>query len=234
MGAGWRVSTVALVVGWSVVVAAAPAVVAVDSAELRSAPYSIAPLLGSLARGQTLYVSSDVTNGWRGAQVSDGRSGYVHDADVQVDGEPLAIVRAKLAPSNAAPPRIAHPWIARFEIDLAGESGGFLSADENSASAMAITVGRSVTERFSTEMTIGLDPFPGDHDGNIAPGLVTMAVARMATVLDSRTGRHALTLAAGPMLIAGGRTASWPSATARRATSFTARTSPFCWRSVQT
>jgi hypothetical protein len=53
-------------------------------------------------------------------------------------------------------------------------------------------------------LTIGGGLFPGDIDANISPGLVTLAVARFAVALNERNRRHALTLAAGPMLIAGG------------------------------
>jgi hypothetical protein len=222
----WSMLAVALIIGWSSAVAAAPAGVVVDWTDMRSAPYSVAPLVGTLSRGEKVYVSSEVTDGWRRV-ISEGRLGYVRDTDVQVAGEPLSAVRAKLNPSNVAPPRIAQPWIVRPEIEWGGASDGFLSADENSIAGLAVTVGRNLTERFSTELTAGGGLFPGDIEANISPGFVTLAVARLAVALDDRiadgyrrarqVARHALE----PLAIIRGRDAALCSR--RAAASFPAK-----------
>ncbi|HVU51912.1 MAG TPA: hypothetical protein VHL80_14545 [Polyangia bacterium] len=61
-----------------------PASVVSASAEVRSAPFAVAPLVTTLAQGQRLSVGG-ATNGWRAATLADGRGGYVQDAQIKVD-----------------------------------------------------------------------------------------------------------------------------------------------------
>jgi hypothetical protein len=59
--------------------------VAALSAEVRSAPFNVAPVVVVLARGQRLFVDAAPHEGWRVATLLDGRVGYIQDADVKVD-----------------------------------------------------------------------------------------------------------------------------------------------------
>jgi hypothetical protein len=60
------------------------AIVVVPSAEVRSAPFKVAPVILSLTRGERLYVGPTPNAGWRVAFLSDGRVGYIQDAQVEV------------------------------------------------------------------------------------------------------------------------------------------------------
>lgn len=117
---------------------------------------------------------------------------------------PLALLACLTATAGeVTPPRIAHPWILRAEIDGGGTPFVnliFTPPNQNSVSALALTLGRNFTEAFSVEATLGADVFPGDI---YSPGAESMILGRGALVLD-QARRHALTVAAGPMLIAGG------------------------------
>jgi hypothetical protein len=57
----------------------------VASAQLRSAPFAVAPVVTVLAPGQSLSVAPTSSNGWRSAKLTDGRGGYVQDAQIKVD-----------------------------------------------------------------------------------------------------------------------------------------------------
>jgi hypothetical protein len=115
----------------------------------------------------------------------------------------LFVARPTAAAEEVRPPRIAHPWILRAEA-IAGGTPLFIliftPPNENSVSALALTVGRNFSEAFSVEATLGGDFSPRDI---YSPGAESMIVGRGAWVLG-QTRKHALTMAAGPMLIAGG------------------------------
>jgi hypothetical protein len=57
----------------------------VSSAEVRSAPFKVAPLLTTLSQGQKIAVGVTANNGWRVATLADGRTGYVQDAQIKVE-----------------------------------------------------------------------------------------------------------------------------------------------------
>ena len=61
------------------------AIVIAPSAEVHSAPFKVAPVIATLARGQRLYVDATPNAGWRIAYLSDGRVGCIQDAQVEVD-----------------------------------------------------------------------------------------------------------------------------------------------------
>lgn len=61
------------------------ATVVAPSAEVRSAPSRVAPVIVTLSRGQRLQVDPTPNAGWRVASLPDGRVGYVQDAQVAVD-----------------------------------------------------------------------------------------------------------------------------------------------------
>jgi hypothetical protein len=113
----------------------------------------------------------------------------------------LLVARPTAAAGEVTPPRIARPWILRAEIHLGGTplvSPIFAPPNQNSVSALALTLGRNLTEAFSVEATLGTGV------GDIySPGAESMIVGRGALVLG-RKRANALTIAAGPMFIAGG------------------------------
>jgi len=61
------------------------AIVVAPSAEVRSAPFKVAPVIATLARGQRLDVEPTPKAGWRAAFLSDGRVGFIQDAQLEVD-----------------------------------------------------------------------------------------------------------------------------------------------------
>jgi hypothetical protein len=66
----------------------AAATVGATAAEVRTAPFLVAPLLTTLAPGQSVSVSASATDGWRHAMLPDGRLGYVLDAAVRLSSPP--------------------------------------------------------------------------------------------------------------------------------------------------
>ena len=61
------------------------AIVRASTAEIRTAPFNVAPVVTVLAGGQALLVGSVATDGWRRATLPDGRFGYVQDAQLQTE-----------------------------------------------------------------------------------------------------------------------------------------------------
>jgi len=60
-----------------------PALVVVPSAEVRSAPFEVAPVIAVLAHGEHLLVGETSREGWRVAFLPQGRVGYIQDAQVR-------------------------------------------------------------------------------------------------------------------------------------------------------
>jgi hypothetical protein len=60
------------------------AIVVAASAEVRSAPFKVAPVIATLPRGERLHVAPQPNAGWRVAFLRDGRVGYIQDAQVEV------------------------------------------------------------------------------------------------------------------------------------------------------
>jgi len=61
-----------------------PATVTVASAEIRTAPFKVAPVVSVVPMGQWLFVQTTATDGWRAATLFDGRRGFVEDEQVKV------------------------------------------------------------------------------------------------------------------------------------------------------
>jgi len=114
----------------------------------------------------------------------------------------LLVARPIAAAGEVTPPRISRPSILRAEIHSGGKPlftlFNFNPPSENSVSALAITLGRNFTEALSVEATVG-----AGVGGTYSPGAESVIVGRGALVFDQARA-HALTLAAGPMFIAGG------------------------------
>jgi hypothetical protein len=60
------------------------ALVVAPSAEVRSAPFKVAPVIVSLARGDRLQVTPTPNAGWRVVFLQDGRVGYIQDGQIEV------------------------------------------------------------------------------------------------------------------------------------------------------
>jgi hypothetical protein len=58
--------------------------VVTPTAEVRSAPFDVAPVVAVLARGQRLRVQETPRAGWRVAILPDGRVGYIRQAQVEL------------------------------------------------------------------------------------------------------------------------------------------------------
>lgn len=178
------------------IVQASTGVVRGEKAAVRAAPAAIAPVIETLARGQRIEVSDPNERGWRRAVLIDGRFGYIEDSALDVAGD-----TSQPPPGASSPPRRLRPWIVRFELDLAGEHDSFLFPEsENEAGGVEVTLGRNFTERLSAELTTGVGVSVA-----LWPGFVTMGLGRAAILIGSTFRRSALTVAAGPMLIAGGK-----------------------------
>jgi hypothetical protein len=59
-------------------------------AEVRTAPFAVAPLAARLFDGERVRVAPDAQGGWRRAWFWQGRFGYVRDADVRLDAAPAS------------------------------------------------------------------------------------------------------------------------------------------------
>ena len=62
-----------------------PALITASPAEVRTAPYVVAPLLTRLEAGQRISASSAAANGWRTVMLPDRRIGYLQEAAVRVE-----------------------------------------------------------------------------------------------------------------------------------------------------
>lgn len=107
---------VALLVAWTSVARAATAVVVSPDAPVRAEAAATGPVLQTFAAGEHVYVSPEVTAGFRTIQLPDKRVGFISDGDVRLDAaapaapvqpvQPLSVVRAPflVSSSNQLPP----------------------------------------------------------------------------------------------------------------------------------
>ena len=65
-------------------VRAAPAVVRVFETAARSAPSQNAPVVHVFSEQSSIFVSEEVTDGWRRVRLPDGGTGYIRDSDIRV------------------------------------------------------------------------------------------------------------------------------------------------------
>jgi hypothetical protein len=101
----------ALLVGWASVAQAATAVVVSPDAPVRAEPAATAPVLQTFAAGEHVYVSPEVSAGFRTIQLPDKRVGFISDGDVRLDTagpaapvqpiQPFSVVRAPFLVSSA-------------------------------------------------------------------------------------------------------------------------------------
>jgi hypothetical protein len=100
----------ALLVAWGAVAQAATAVVVSPDAPVRAEAAATAPVLQTFAAGEHVYVSPEVTAGFRTIQLPDKRVGFISDGDVRLDApapaepvqpiQPLSVVRAPFLVSS--------------------------------------------------------------------------------------------------------------------------------------
>jgi hypothetical protein len=57
--------------------------VVASAAELRTAPFQVAPIVTTVPNGQRIVVGESANSGWRLAALPDGRIGYVRDDQIQ-------------------------------------------------------------------------------------------------------------------------------------------------------
>lgn len=107
---GWGSVVVALLLAASPA-SAAPAVVQVFEAPARGAPGPDAPVLHVFPEETKIFVSEEVTDGWRKVRLPDGKTAYVRDDQIkllpeaQTETSETAAEAAVLAPRRpAAPP----------------------------------------------------------------------------------------------------------------------------------
>jgi hypothetical protein len=101
---------------------------------------------------------------------------------------------ARAAVMDAEPSvRLTSPWAVRAEVNLASTK-----VLGNDASSFGVSVGRSIGDWLGADLLLG---YAGT--GDRSSGYTVMATGR-AAVVQSATGRHALTLGAGPLVIFGG------------------------------
>jgi hypothetical protein len=193
---------------------AAPATIVAPEGELRTLPQAQGALIGVVTRGQRVWVSDQAVNGWRRATLDDHRSGYVLDEQVRVD---VVAPPARLRPPS---PRLARPWVARLDLNMACRGCWAIlpvgESDVSDASSVALTLGHNLTDAWALEGTIGfargrstitslaVGATPAmTMSVDESPGTTLMANLRWAP-LRSWWGRHALTVAGGPFMITGG------------------------------
>jgi hypothetical protein len=100
----------ALLVAWTSMAQAATAVVVSPDAPVRAEAAATAPVLQTFAAGEHVYVSPEVTAGFRTIQLPDKRVGFISDGDVRLDAaaggapvqpiQPLSVVRAPFLVSS--------------------------------------------------------------------------------------------------------------------------------------
>jgi uncharacterized protein YgiM (DUF1202 family) len=92
------------------VVAAELAVTAPESV-VRSAPFDVAPEIGRVHAGDRLTAEDQAQGVWRRVQLSDGRWGFLHEAEIKVTSAPVPVAPtpALAAPGAAAPAATPSP-----------------------------------------------------------------------------------------------------------------------------
>jgi hypothetical protein len=83
-----RAAAIALVVLWTPVAQAASAIIVAPGAQARSEASETATVLHTFDKGEKVFVSPEVTSGFRRVQLPDKRRGYIRDDDVRVEGAP--------------------------------------------------------------------------------------------------------------------------------------------------
>jgi hypothetical protein len=174
---------------------AKPATVVAPKTFVQSAPTEASPVIAPLFKDNRIDVSDRPKNGWREVHLYGGGVGYVSDSDLQVEGE----VDWTLAHPMTASARRALPWLLRLELTAAGEGWAPFAPSTNSVGGLSLTLGRTFRERFTSELTVG-SQIPDDHFG----GLIVMAAERVSIVTGGPYRGSALTVAVGPLLMAGG------------------------------
>jgi hypothetical protein len=119
--ARWRslvfAATMTLFAGRAV---AATAVVTRAGAEVRSAPFAVAPVVGHLDLNATLTADDQPTNGWRRVRLSNGTFGFVADEALRVEPPPASpAAEVKPAAPSIAPapaPATASLVAARVKV----------------------------------------------------------------------------------------------------------------------
>ena len=185
------VTTVAITVGQA---AAATATIVSDRGHVHARPDPTAPVIQTIGRATSVTVSDRVHQGWR-LVLAPTPGGYILDHELAIAQPAGAAPLPEL--DGPAPARVASPTIVRVGTEVAGVLGVFGTSH---ASSLGLTYGRNLVEALALEGTVGVGvPALSSR----SPGRALMAVARGALPFTGMR-RHALTVAGGPFLIAGG------------------------------
>jgi hypothetical protein len=81
----------AVVFAWSPLARAASAIVVAPGAQARAQPTETAAVLQSYSAGQKVFVSPEITSGFRRIALPGRQIGFIRDDDVRVDGAPAPV-----------------------------------------------------------------------------------------------------------------------------------------------
>jgi hypothetical protein len=190
----------ALLVGWSSVAQAATAVVVSPDAPVRAEAGATAPVLQTFAAGEHVYVSPEVTAGFRTIQLPDKRVGFISDGDVRLDTaapaapvqpiQPLSVVRAPflVSSSNQLPPLMK-------DDSLLDQRANDLVAGQHQAIA-AVAIGGGVA------VLVGLIGAIDEQNDCFGSGFTSMCQKHPNfTVLGVAGGLFAVSMLVGALLL---------------------------------
>ena len=138
---------VALLVAWTSVARAATAVVVSPDAPVRAEAAATAPVLQTFAAGEHVYVSPEVTAGFRTIQLPGRRVGFISDGDVRLDAaapvqpvQPLSVVRAPFLVSSSS----QLPPLMKDDALLDQRANDLVAGQRRAITAFAIGGGAAV------------------------------------------------------------------------------------------
>jgi hypothetical protein len=82
-----------LVFAWAPIARAASAIVVAPGAQARAQPTETAPVVHAYSAGDKVFVSPEITSGFRRIALPDKHIGFIRDDDVRVEGAPAAPVQ---------------------------------------------------------------------------------------------------------------------------------------------
>jgi hypothetical protein len=190
----------ALVVAWTSVARAATAVVVSPDAPVRAGAAATAPVLQTFAAGEHVYVSPEVTAGFRTIQLPDQRVGFISDGDVRLDTaapaapvqpiQPLSVVRAPFLVSSSS----QLPSLMKDDSLLDQRANDLVARQHQAIAAAAIGGGAAVV--------VGLIGVIDEQDDCFGSGLTRMCQKQPNwTMLGVAGGLFAVGMLVGALLM---------------------------------
>jgi len=137
----------ALLVAWMSVAWAATAVVVSPDAPVRAEAAATAPVLQTFAAGEHVYVSPEVTGGFRTIQLPDKRVGFISDGDVRLEAaapvqpvQPLSVMRAPFLVSSSG----QLPALMKNDSLLDQRANDLVARQHQATAAFAIGAGAAL------------------------------------------------------------------------------------------